>query len=347
MKLINSTCYSTRDLKKLFTRILPGILFVASAITMQAQNVGINTTGTNPSINAILDLNSGNANNLGFIVPSVSLSALGTFNPPIANAATAGDVGMLVYNTNAAVGSGVGYYYWNGAAWVSTSGAATAWQILGNGNIVDGTNFLGTTNNVPINFQINGSKAGRIDPINFNTFLGFQSGNAFVPASIGHDNAALGYQTLNTSTTVKYDVAVGSGALKNDNSSANTAVGYQSLTVNNTGTPNTAIGYQSLKANTSGTNNVAVGDNALATNSTANQNTAVGSLALTNDIGANNTAVGYRSLTTNSSGNFNTALGFQSMSGTTTGSQNTGIGTNTLQGCSTGFGNTAIGVQAL
>ena len=334
-------------MRNLFTRILSGTLFVASAITVQAQNVGINTTGATPSTNSILDLNTGNSNNLGFIAPSVSLTALGTFNPPIVGAATAGDVGMLVYNTNAAVGSGVGYYYWNGATWVSTSGAASAWQILGNSNIVDGTNFLGTTNNVPINFQINGSKAGRIDPINFNTFLGFQSGNAFVPASVGHDNAALGYQTLNTSSTVKYDVAVGSGALKNDNSSANTAVGYQSLTTNNTGTPNTAVGYQSLKANTTGTNNVAVGDNALATNSTSSQNTAVGSLALTSNTGGSNSAFGYRSLTTNSSGSFNTAFGFQSMSNTNTGSQNTGIGTNTLQGCSTGFGNTAIGVQAL
>lgn len=104
-------------MNRFYTKLLSGILFVASAITLHAQNVGINTTGALPSTNSILDLNTGNSNNLGFIAPSVSLTALGTFNPPIVGAATAGDVGMLVYNTNAAVGSGVGYYYWDGAKW--------------------------------------------------------------------------------------------------------------------------------------------------------------------------------------------------------------------------------------
>ncbi len=126
-------------MKKTYSGKVLFFLFLFATCIVRSQNVGINVTGANPSINAILDLNTGNSNNFGLIIPNVSLTALGTFNPPIANAATAGDVGMMVYNTNAAVGSGVGYYYWNGAAWVSVSGggAVTAAN--------DGTSLNGTT----------------------------------------------------------------------------------------------------------------------------------------------------------------------------------------------------------
>ncbi len=334
-------------MNKILTNLLTGITVLSTIFVAKSQNVGINTTGSLPSVNSILDLNTGNANNLGLIIPNVSLSALGTFNPPIANPSTAGDVGMMVYNTNAAVGSGIGYYYWDGATWVSVGGAANAWQILGNGNIVDGTNFLGTTNNVPINFQINGSKAGRIDPINFNTFLGYQSGNVFAPASIGHDNVAMGYQTLNTSTSVKYDVAIGSGALKNDNSSANTAVGYQALMANNSGTPNTSVGYLSLTANTSGTNNVAVGDNTLAVNTTGVTNTAIGSFALQAETGSQATGVGANALKSNTSGGLATAIGFNAAQANTVGFGNTALGAQALFSNSAGSQNTAVGLSAL
>lgn len=106
-----------------------GMFFISISPALFSQNIGINTAGTPPSINAILDLNTGTSNNLGLIVPNVSLTALGTFKPPIANAATAADVGMMVYNTNSSVGNGVGYYYWNGSAWMSVASSG------GGGNV--------------------------------------------------------------------------------------------------------------------------------------------------------------------------------------------------------------------
>ncbi len=130
-----------------------------------SQNVGINTSGSIPSVNAILDLNTGNAGrNLGLIVPNVTLGAsLATFNPPIANAATFGDRGMLVYNSSNA-NQPIGYYYWNGATWVSLGGAAGvtgaqngltmngtlvelggANPLLGNTSIISGGNNLAFT----------------------------------------------------------------------------------------------------------------------------------------------------------------------------------------------------------
>jgi len=90
--------------------------------TLFSQNVGINITGATPSINAILDLNTGNSNNVGLLIPNVTLGAsLTTFNPPMANAATAGDKGMMVFN-KVATNQPVGYYYWDGGTWVSVSG---------------------------------------------------------------------------------------------------------------------------------------------------------------------------------------------------------------------------------
>jgi len=95
--------------------------FCAFSPLVYSQNIGINTTGTTPSVNAILDLNTGNSNNLGIIIPNVTLGALlTTFNPPMANAPTAADVGMMVFNAHGP--QTVGYYYWSGTQWISVSG---------------------------------------------------------------------------------------------------------------------------------------------------------------------------------------------------------------------------------
>jgi hypothetical protein len=125
------------------------ITFVAvffNIATAFSQNVGINTSGSSPSQNAILDLNTGNSNNLGLIIPNVTLGAsLTTFSPPILNAATANDIGMLVYN-KLATNQPIGYYYWNGATWVSiASGGSSGWAITGNAGTTPGTNYAGTS----------------------------------------------------------------------------------------------------------------------------------------------------------------------------------------------------------
>ena len=107
--------------KPLFIALLIGI-----STSVFAQNVGINTTGAAPSANAILDLNTGNSNNLGLIIPNVTLGAsLSTFTPPIAHAATAGDKGMMVYNSSSA-NQPVGYYCWSGTSWTASGGGNLA-----------------------------------------------------------------------------------------------------------------------------------------------------------------------------------------------------------------------------
>ena len=145
-------------MNKLYGKIIFVLLFATISPFIYSQNVGINTTGATPSANAILDLNTGNAKNLGLLIPRVVLSAsLLTFNPPMANAATGLDSGMMVFNWKA-TNQPVGYYYWGGAAtgWVNVAGG-TASVTADNGLSMSGTTVqLGGSNliqatNIPLN----------------------------------------------------------------------------------------------------------------------------------------------------------------------------------------------------
>ena len=55
-----------------------------------------------------------------------------------------------------------GALFWNGAQ-LLTSGGATGWSLTGNAGTVDGTNFLGTTDNVPLNFRVNNARGFRLE----------------------------------------------------------------------------------------------------------------------------------------------------------------------------------------
>ncbi|MDF1672853.1 MAG: hypothetical protein P1U41_05080, partial [Vicingaceae bacterium] len=82
-----------------------------------AQNVGINTTGATPDASAALDID---YTDKGLLIPRVSLNST-TDILTIPAPATS----LLVYNTNAAMtGGAIGYWYWDGSAWVQAIGPA-------------------------------------------------------------------------------------------------------------------------------------------------------------------------------------------------------------------------------
>ena len=168
-----------------------------------------------------------------------------------------------------------------------------AWNILGNSGTVDGTNFIGTNDNIPFNIRVNNQKAGRIDN------------------SLG--NVSLGYQSLNVNTGI-----------------SNTAIGHQALYFNTTAYGNTAMGYKSLYSNTTGINNVAFGDSAALVNTTASGSVAIGNSSLLAATGGSNTAIGYSAGSAITTGSTNTLIGYQSGNTITTGSNNIAIG-NTAQ----------------
>jgi hypothetical protein len=132
-----------------------------------------------------------------------------------------------------------------------------------------------------------------------------------------------------------------------NNSSSNTALGYQALTSNTLGAVNTALGYQALMSNTNGQDNTANGAGALADNTSGTGNTASGSGALVyNTTGYENTAEGYAAMEDNTVGFFNTANGFCALEANSTGSENTADGALALSGATNGRYNIGVGFDA-
>jgi hypothetical protein len=175
---------------------------------------------------------------------------------------------------------------------------------------------------IAVNGLVVGRGAGGIIE---NTSVGYSS---LISNTSGRYNTAIGAGTLSSSTTGTENTAMGTGALySNTTASKNTAVGTSSLYSNSTGQNNTAVGQESLQFNTTGSNNVGVGKESLKNNTLGSYNLALGHGALfTNTTGEENVGVGLASLFLNTTGKYNTALGLNSLYNNTTGSNNTAIG---------------------
>jgi hypothetical protein len=359
--------------------IRPLIVLIAIVIgittSAQSQNVGINSTGDTPNSSAMLDVS---AANKGLLIPNVSLTGT-TDGTTIAAPATS----LLVYNTSTVSDVTPGYYYNSGTTttpvWKQLATASSGWTTAGNSGTVDGTNFIGTTDDVPFNIRVNNEKAGRITSTSGQVFLGYQAGNnntgynntgigrealfsnttgthntangmsALYSNTIGFENTAIGISALRSNTEGNFNTATGSNALySNTTGNENTSIGRWALKSNTTGDYNTANGGFALTSNTEGNNNTAVGNRALHSNTTGNYNTANGRSALSaNTTGNNNTATGFRALTSNTIGDYNTANGDSSLYSNTTGNENTATGSSALYSNTTGDYNTANGFRAL
>lgn len=126
-------------------------MFVVNGGT-NAIGIGTNTP------NGALEVNSSNS---GLVLPKVALtsttSASPVVNPNGGNLA----LGTTVYNTATAGTSpndvAPGMYYWDGTRWIAYAGSPGGldWTLTGNSGTALGTNFLGTTDNVPLDFRTN------------------------------------------------------------------------------------------------------------------------------------------------------------------------------------------------
>ena len=172
-----------------------------------------------------------------------------------------------------------------------TNLTAQNWLLLGNTGTVDGTHFIGTTDNVPLNFRV-GQPSGRID-LNLNhTSFGYAS----LYSNTGTNNSAFGFLSLYYNWAGIGNTAFGAYTLfNNSNGNWNTAAGYKSLYLS-VGDDNTALGARSLEANTSGNYNTASGFTSMNLNSSGSGNTAWGADALFSGNSSYNTAMGYFSL---------------------------------------------------
>ena len=216
---------------------------------------------------------------------------------------------------------------------------------------------LSSPNDVPGNLTLVNStatagnifKGGTLFLSNFgtqNTFLGQNAGNLTM-SGFGN-NTAVGFNALNHNTTGSNNTAVGASALFNNTvASDNTAVGASALASNTTGVTNTGVGSAALTRNTTGSYNTALGWAALRGNLNAYNNTAIGFAALeSNTSGTSNTALGEGALQFNTSGGNNTAIGTEALFNSR-GSYNTAVGAAALTNHQAGFYNVAVGQNAL
>ena len=188
----------------------------------------------------------------------------------------------------------------------------------------------------------------------FNTAEGLGALNSLDAANSNNNsqaNTAIGYFTLQditASSASSANTAIGTQALFSNTGSFNTAIGSSALQNNTTADFNTAVGDNALLNSTTGGSNTAVGASALEANTDGSNNTAVGSAALATlgHDGTDNTAVGAGALSSDSSGNFCTAMGFNALFKNTA-SNNTAVGDQALVNNTSGTENTATGTGAL
>lgn len=186
---------------------------------------------------------------------------------------------------------------------------STGWALRGNTNSQDNTNnFLGNTDDVAINFLINGQRSGRLGNSNdLNLSFGYKT---FISNVSGFNNSVFGKEALSL----------------NISGFENSAFGHMVLNRNFSGFNNSAFGSLSMATNTVGNDNTAFGAHTLAANITGTGNTGVGSYALASNTGNNNTTLGYNAGTANTSGAGNTFIGSNAGAANTSGAGNIFIG---------------------
>lgn len=161
--------------------------------------------------------------------------------------------------------------------------------------------------------------------------------------TLGLYNTAIGTESLMQNIVGTHNTAAGYLALRNNTASFNTGFGTLALYTNNIGIRNTgfgcsalyftnandnsALGYEALNQNFSGSWNVAIGSNAMRQNFSGSMNVASGDSSLMFNItGNSNVAIGKNALYSNQTGNYNTVIGMDAGRANITGSYLTMLG---------------------
>ncbi len=262
----------------MFKKFILSASFLLATHTAFSQGVAINEDNSSADASAILDVKS---TTKGLLMPRLTQAERNAIATPA--------TGLMIYQIDATAG----FYYYNGTAWTAVvTPFLPSWGLTG--NAATAGDFIGTTNNVPLEFKVANQRAGYISSLtlgNSNTSFGFQALN---PATTGVQNVANGVSALQNNTTGNQNVANGAFALQNNTTGGqNVATGVTALLTNTTGGGNVATGVGALQGNTTGGGNVATGTSALRSNTIGNNNTAIGGSAGRNiTTGSNNTAIG-------------------------------------------------------
>jgi len=156
-----------------------GILVVVLLVIFMPCRAQIGILTNTPDPSAVLDIVS---TSKGLLIPRVTLTTSLTNPSPVSNPAT----GLLVFNSGS--NQPIGFYYWSGSKWVSTSFSTNNWSITGNSSTSISSNFLGTKDNQHLAIRTNNTERMRIES-DGQILVGFTSPAYTSDLFSVHDNA--------------------------------------------------------------------------------------------------------------------------------------------------------------
>ena len=158
----------------------------------KAQNIAINTDGSVPDASSMLDIAS---TTKGFLAPRMTTTQQNAIALPAK--------GLLIYNTTDntfKVNTGTS----GSPVWTTLSTTSSSWLLTGNSGTSTSTNFLGTTDNVNLNFRTNNLQRMVIDTSG-RFGLGTSTFNATNPEKL----------LIDAGTTTSVNAIVGKGSINN------------------------------------------------------------------------------------------------------------------------------------
>ena len=236
------------------------------------QSIGIGTASPNSS--AQLDISSASR---GLLIPRMDSNSVKAIVNPAA--------GLMVYDSSRnqlLVNMGTA-----GAPDWETVVSKSGWSLSGNSG-AGGNAFIGTTDNNPLVFKVDGVQVGQLD---LSSNIGF--GSSALQNNIGYNNIGIGVGSCSQASGTD-NIAIGFGTLEGPQSgSSNIGMGTFTLESNTSGANNVAIGFDAMNRNQTGQGNTAIGNTALTSTSNSYFNTVVGANSAVNyDNGYNNVFVG-------------------------------------------------------
>lgn len=147
----------TDKIKKIsrYNRFIVFTCFLVMGLNTISAQVG--AIKNNPDKSAVLDLS---GSGKGLLIPRINLVSLTdvvTIEDPVE--------GLTVYNTNANLVDGTGYYYWSSNTWkrilVSEKTDIATWALPGNTSTTS-SNYLGTVNDADMVFKTNNNELMRV-----------------------------------------------------------------------------------------------------------------------------------------------------------------------------------------
>lgn len=246
-----------------------------------------------------------------FILPAFGDTAYANISPYIKNyPGTLIRVLDVIYMRN-----------YNATQWIAIQGGGgggNPWNITGNSNATAGSSFLGTTNNIPLEFRVINKKSGYLDSTYKTTSFGYGSLRDLTPSgtTTGNHNVSIGYKSMNKDTTGYQNTSLGSQSLLNSSgSTGNVSLGYGTMGLSRSVDYNVAVGWGALSKNYYGDFNTAIGHNSAgnlvpSVGDTLIYNTFLGAFSGYNQrSGRNNVMIGDSAGLSNQSGSRNVFIG--------------------------------------